>query len=116
MAARQCPQCQARIPAVRVAAYSDSLECRGCSAPLEVSAAARYLATAAGLAAAAALLWWMEPSSRSLGWTVPVLAAFFTFSLVAPAVLMLIGDLVPRTVVAGAPVEEDVGGGHGGHH
>lgn len=113
--ARQCPQCQTRIPAVRVAAYSDSLECPGCSSPLEVAAGARYLASAAGLVGAAGLLWWLAPAGRALDWTVPTLAAFLAYSVVAAVVVMLVGDLVPRAVPPAAPAE-DAAAGHGGHH
>jgi hypothetical protein len=116
--ARQCPRCQTRIPAVRIAAYSDSLECPGCSSPLEVAAGARYLASATGLAGAAGLVWWMTPAERSLDWTVPTLAAFLAYSVTAAVVVMLIGDLVPRTVSPAAPTGNAAAGhgGHGGHH
>lgn len=116
--ARQCPQCQTRIPAVRVAAYSDSLVCPGCASPLEVAVGARYLASAAGLAGAAGLLWWVAPPGRALDWTVPTLAAFLAYSVFAAVVVMLIGDLVPRTAPPAAPVEDAAAGdgGHGGHH
>lgn len=113
--ARECPQCQTRIPAVRVAAYSDSLVCPGCASPLEVAAGARYLASAAGLAAAAAIVWWFAPPPRALEWTVPTLTAFLAYSVVAAVVVMLVGDLVPRKEWAAAPVVGSAAG-DGGHH
>lgn len=115
--ARQCPHCQARIPAVRVAAYSDSLECHSCSSPLEVAAGSRYLATTVGLAVAAGVVWWTEPAGRSLDWTMPVLAGFLAYSGVSAVVTMLVGDLVPRSVTAPAAIEDvSPHGGHGSHH
>ncbi len=58
MAARQCPNCGAVMPAGRVAAYSYDLVCANCQHPLGISELSRNLAAFAGLAAGA-IAWWI---------------------------------------------------------
>jgi hypothetical protein len=81
------------IPAGATAAYSDAVECPGCKAPLDLSTAPRYIATTLGLAAGAAVAWLTRNSTASLGWTVPLVAGFLAYGVVAAFVTLLLGDL-----------------------
>jgi hypothetical protein len=101
MAARQCPNCGAVMPAGRVAAYSYDLVCANCQHPLAISELSRNLAAFAGLAAGA-IVWWIatlrfasEPGG--LGWVWPVFLAYLATSVVAALTLMLAGSLELRT-------------------
>ena len=130
MAVRKCPQCFAVVSAARTLAYSHDLECPGCRAPLEVSAGSRTLATLAGLLASV-LVWRLAGAPASghgeLGWVLPVVYAFFAFSIVAPLTLMFVADLrlrpaEPTAEPEHAPIESgqaEVGHGQhraGSHH
>ncbi|MCL6482472.1 MAG: hypothetical protein K6U02_12180, partial [Firmicutes bacterium] len=99
MAARRCPQCQTKLPAGCVVAFSDGLRCPGCGAFLELSLTSRYLATTAGLAAGALAGWLAAPAAQREfpGWVLPLLLSFLVFSLVSPLVTLLVGDLVVKT-------------------
>lgn len=117
MAVRRCPLCLTKVPAGRVVAYSDGIECPGCKAQLEVSVGTRFLATAAGLIAAT-LVWRLtEASGGMLGWVLPVVYAFLAFSLVAALFIIGTADLRSRPA---EPVAESTpastGHGHGGAH
>ena len=123
MAIRMCPQCGNTVPAARVMALSDGMECPHCQARLEVATGSRIIATVAGLAVAG-LVWWVTRASTNiLGFALPVLLSFLAFGIVSPLVLMLTAAL--RNAPA-APVYEPVAvhGGHGqsvhdhagGHH
>lgn len=118
MAIRQCPQCLTRVPAGQVVAYSNGMECPGCKIQLEVSVGSRILATTLGLVAAA-LVWRAKRMSGGiLGWVLPIVYAFFAFSVVAPLFLMATADL--RSKPAEPPVEPEpmsaASHGHGGEH
>ncbi len=111
---RTCPLCMARVPPGLVAAYSDAVECPGCKRQLEVSAGSRMLATTLGLLAAA-LVWRLTRfASGMLGWVLPMVYAFFAFSVVAPAFLMFTADL--RLKPAAAEPEPAAGHDHAGAH
>ena len=107
MAARQCPNCGAVMPAGRVAAYSYDLVCANCQHPLAISELSRNFAAFAGLVAGA-IVWWIaalrfasEPGA--LGWVWPVFLAYLATSVVAALTLMLAGSLELR---AGDPTPQ----------
>ncbi len=118
MAIRQCPQCLTRVPAGQVVAYSNGVECPGCKIQLEVSVGSRILATTLGLAAAALVWRATRMSGGMLGWVLPMVYAFFAFSVAAPLFLMATADL--RSKPAEPPVEPEsmsaARHGHGGEH
>lgn len=118
MAARQCPQCQQKVPAGWVAAYTDGFRCPNCDTPLEVSTATRYLAITAGLAAGSGAAWLTVPalSDSFPRWVMPLLASFLVFSFVSSLVTMLIGDLVVKKELEPAPVAMETSHAHGSHH
>lgn len=121
---RMCPQCGKTVPATRVIALSDDLECPHCQTRLEVANGSRIVATAVGLVAGW-LVWRItRDSTNILGFALPVLLSFLAFGIVSPLVLMFTAALhtAPK-----APVFEPVAaqGGHaqsvhghasGGHH
>jgi hypothetical protein len=97
VAARQCPNCLTMVPAAEIAARSYDLTCPGCQRPLEISGISRNLA-AFGALAAAALVWGFPRAHFShhasgLGWIMPILYSYLTFSVVAPLLLILLADL-----------------------
>ncbi len=115
MAIRTCPICMNRLAGGEVAAYSDTLECANCKTPLEVSLGSRVVATTLGLLAAW-LAWWLTRSSSGmLGWVLPIVYAFFAYSVVAPLTLMFMADLVIRKALAVAKTAP-AAAGNGGHH
>src|SRR3989442_7424397 len=90
----------AKVSAGQVVAYSDTIECPGCRAQLEVSPVSRVLATTLGLVAAA-LVWRLtRRMGGSLGWGLPMVYAFFAYSVVAPLFLMATADLVTQPAPA----------------
>jgi hypothetical protein len=100
MAARQCPNCGAVMPAGKVAADSYELVCANCQHLLGISELSRNLAAFAGLAAGA-ITWWMvtlrfatEPGA--LGWVWPVFLAYLATSAVAALTLMFAATLELR--------------------
>jgi hypothetical protein len=113
MAVRKCPQCLAVVSRGHAAAYSNSIECPGCKAKLEVSTGSRYLSTLAGLLAAF-LVWRFDGMRHALlGWVAPTLVCFLAYGIVAPVVLMLIADLrLKSEAPPGEPVHEPAGTGH----
>ncbi|MGA8222046.1 MAG: hypothetical protein WB780_10375 [Candidatus Acidiferrales bacterium] len=118
MAARQCPNCLAMIPAGKVVAYSNDLVCPGCQRPLEISDFSRNLAAFAALAAAF-LVWWLAAASllndtSALGWVLPVVYSYFALSIVAPIALILLADLRLKSVDA-TPVHHEVPAPHSPH-
>lgn len=121
LAVRKCPYCLAVVPAGRALAYSNDLECPGCHRPLEISPISRYLSVWIGLAAGAAVWHWAGRStgSEELRWVLLVVYAFLAFSVVAPVVLMLTGDLRLRSVDAvreARPATADAGHGASAPH
>lgn len=117
MAIRRCPLCLTKIPAGHVVAYSSGIECPGCKTQLEVSVGTRFLATAAGLLAAAVVWRLTETSGGMLGWVLPMVYAFLAFSVVAALFMMATADLrsrpaepVPQSTPA--PTSAEHGGAH----
>lgn len=119
MAIRKCPQCLTKVSPGAAAAFSDSIVCPNCKAPLEVAGVTRHIAIWLGLATAAFKYWafkkFLPLDQTSLGWALPVLAAFLSFSFTA-ALVTLFADLRNR-VPEPEPVAATTGHGHGrGHH
>ena len=111
MAIRMCPQCGKTVPATRVMALSDGMECPHCQTRLEVSNGSRMIATVAGLVAAW-LVWRVtRDSTNVLGFALPVLLSFLAFGIVSPLVLMFVASL---RIAPAAPVFTPVAA-HGGH-
>jgi hypothetical protein len=123
MAVRKCPSCLTTVPAGRVAALSNDIECPGCGQPLEISPLSRNIAVVAGLAAAASVYYWAtrpDAADSPLGWALPIVYAFLALSVVAPLVLMATADLRLKAASDIAPTAHaDAAASHspaGGHH
>jgi hypothetical protein len=110
VAARQCPNCLAMVPAGQIAAHSYDLVCPGCQRPLEISDFSRNLAVL--IALAAAMLVWVAASKRfssdtsALGWIMPILYSYLTLGIVAPLLLILLADLRQKSEVAAPGLHE----------
>jgi hypothetical protein len=95
--ARKCPHCFAVFPAKKLLAYSNDLECPSCGTPLEISALSRNVSCFVGLVCAAIV--WRASAAHyrthpgALGWALPVLFSYLTYSVAAPLMLILTGDL-----------------------
>jgi hypothetical protein len=118
VAARQCPNCLAMIPAGEIVAHSNDLVCPGCHKPLEISDFSRNLAAFVALAAGV-LVWWIASSRRAgdtsaLGWILPVVYSYFAYSIVAPIALILFADLRLKSADA-APVPHQIPVAHSPH-
>ena len=123
MAIRMCPHCGNTVPAARVLALSDGMECPHCQTRLEVASGSRMIAVAVGLIAAF-LVWRVSRDSTNIvGFALPVLLSFLAFGIVSPLVLMFTAAL---RMAPAAPIFEPVAaqGAHaqgvhdhaGGHH
>lgn len=109
MAARVCPHCLRVVPAARVLAFSDGMECPHCQAPLEVATGSRMLAVTAGLAAGW-LAWRLtRDSASSLWFALPVLFSILAFGIVSPLVLLFTAALRPAPA---APILEPAEASH----
>ena len=105
----------AKVSAGQVVAYSDSIECPGCKVQLEVSPGSGMLATTLGLVVAA-LVWRLtRRMGGSLGWVLPVVYAFFGYSVVAPLFLMATADLVTKSAAAPSETTAVAAPGATGH-
>lgn len=112
MAARICPHCIRVVPAARVLAFSDGMECPHCQASLEVATGSRMLAVTAGLAAGW-LAWRLtRDSASSLWFALPVLFSILAFGIVSPLVLLLTAALCPAPA---APTPEPAEASHATH-
>ncbi|HXW54122.1 MAG TPA: hypothetical protein VEJ67_00105 [Candidatus Cybelea sp.] len=95
--ARKCPHCFAVFPAKKVLAYLNDLDCASCGTPLEISALSRNLSCFVGLVCAAVT--WRASAAYygahpgALGWALPVLFSYLTYSVAAALTLILTGDL-----------------------
>ncbi len=101
MAARQCPNCGAVVPAGKVAADSYELVCASCQHALGISDLSRNFAAFVGLAAGA-IAWWIvtlnfASQPGALGWVWPVFLAYLAASVVAALTLMVAATLELRT-------------------
>ncbi len=123
MAVRMCPQCGKTVPAARVMAFSDGMECPHCQTRLEVASGSRMIATAVGLVAAWLVWRATRDSTNILGFALPVLLSFLAFGIVSPLVLMFTAALhrapaapVFEAVAAHGGDGQTVHGHAGGHH
>ena len=123
MASRMCPHCGNTVPAARVVAFSDGLECPHCQTRLVVADGSRMIAIAAGLVAAFLTWQFSRDSANILGFALPVLLSFLALGIVSPLVLMFTAALrmAPSAVVIepvvahgghGQPAAHSHGGGH----
>jgi DNA-directed RNA polymerase subunit RPC12/RpoP len=103
VAVRMCPHCGNQVPAVRVMALSDGMECPHCQTRLVVADGSRMVATAAGLVAAWLAWRASRDSTNILGFALPVLLSFLAFGIVSPLVLIFAAAL---RVAPAAPVFE----------
>jgi hypothetical protein len=106
-----CPQCGKTVPAARVMALSDGMECPHCQTRLEVAGGSRMIATAAGLVAAWVVWRITRDSTNILGFALPVLLSFLAFGIVSPLILIFTAALRPALA---EPVFATVAA-HGGH-
>ncbi len=117
MAIRLCPQCLKTVPAGPVVAFSDSLVCPHCQAPLRVSDANKtiggFLALGVGW-----LVWDLtREMTGPLGWALPAVYAFLAYSVSYALYLMFTADLVMRPQDAEpATAVLDAHSAGGGHH
>jgi DNA-directed RNA polymerase subunit RPC12/RpoP len=111
VAARMCPHCGKTVPATRVIALSDGMECPHCQTRLEVGNGSRMIATAVGLGVAWIVWRVTRDSTNILGFALPVLLSFLAFGIVSPLVLMFTASL---RAAPSPPVFEPVAA-HGGH-
>jgi DNA-directed RNA polymerase subunit RPC12/RpoP len=111
VAVRMCPHCGKTVPAARVIALSDGMECPHCQARLEVANGSRMIATAVGLGVAWIVWRVTRDATNILGFALPVLLSLLAFGIVSPLVLMFTASL--RTA-APVPVFEPVAA-HGSH-
>jgi len=97
VAARQCPNCLAMLPAGSVVAYSNDLKCPGCGKPLEISGLSRNIAAFAGLAAGAIVFFAASVhysyEGNALGWVLPIVFSYLALSVVALVALIVLADL-----------------------
>ncbi len=116
MAIRKCPQCLTVVSPGFSVAFSDSLECTGCHAPLTVSEGSRRLAVIGGLAAAT-LTWRLTatPGEGTIAWALAVLYPFLSFSFVTPLLLMTFADLRNREPEIAFDESAHAADSHGGH-
>jgi DNA-directed RNA polymerase subunit RPC12/RpoP len=114
LANRICPQCGQKVPAGRVLALSDGMECPHCHAGLQVATGSRILAIWVGLAAGW-LVWRLTRDSAGvLGAVLPELYAFLAFGIITPIVLAFSAAL--RPVPAMPALEATPATSHGGAH
>ena len=103
MAMRECPQCMKKVPATRVVAYTDHIECPHCQAPLTVALPSRVIGAFIGLGVGWLVYGWAEKSlTGDAAWMLPTLYAFLAYSLIYTFYVMTTADLVMR------PTEPDV--------
>lgn len=95
--ARKCPNCFADVPPTSLLAYSNDLACPSCHSPLGLSNSSRNISAFVALAVAA-VVWRVTTAHYAshpggLDWVLPVLFSYLAYSIVAPLVLVLTGDL-----------------------
>lgn len=123
MAIRMCPHCGNTVPATRVMALSDGLECPHCQTLLRVANGGRMVASGAGLVVAWIVWRITRGSANILGFAMPVLCAVLAFGIVSPFVLAFTAALqiapppqifepVPAHGAHGPSVHDHPGGHH----
>ncbi len=121
MAARTCPQCNARLTGTEVAGYSYGMECPNCHTILEVADGSRYIASTLGFIAAVCVYRFERGmggpgGGNLLGAMLPIVYAYLTMSVISPLVLMGVAEL-RKAPPAPQPISSSSGGGHAtGHH
>ncbi len=121
MAMRECPQCGKKVPATRVVACTDKLECPNCEATLTVALPSRVIGAFIGLGVGWLVYSWARNAATGeMVWVVPALYSFLAYSLVYAVYLMTTADLIRRQVepeaVAPAVTPAAAHGDAGGHH
>ncbi len=123
MAIRICPHCGKTVPATRVMALSDGMECPHCQTRLQVASGSRMVASAAGLVAAWLVWKYTQSSTNMVGFALQVLYAVLAFGIVSPVVLAFTAGLrtapvaqVYQPVPAHGTHGPAVHGHAGGHH
>ena len=115
---RTCPSCNASVSAGEITAYSDTLVCLNCGKPLGVSAISRNLSIALGLVAGW-LVWHFTiraDTNEILGWVLPIVYSYLTFSFVSTLALMASADLLIREAAptaSGTATDSAHGSAHG---
>lgn len=114
---RMCPQCMKQIPPSIAAAYSYSIECPYCHAPLQVSDATRIIGAFASL-----LVGWLVYGITSgpatpVPWLLPQVYAFLAYSFTFAIYVMVTADMVMRSADAPEIVAASAHApAHGAHH
>jgi tetrahydromethanopterin S-methyltransferase subunit D len=99
MAMRECPQCGKKVPATRIVAYTDKLECPHCEATLTVSLPSRVIGAFIGLGAGYLVYSWARNSvSGEAAWVLPAVYSFLAYSFFYTIYLMTTADLIRRQV------------------
>jgi hypothetical protein len=99
MAMRECPQCGKKVPATRIVAYTDHLECPHCEAALTVSLPSRVIGAFIGLGAGYLIYGWAQSSVSGEGaWVLPAVYSFLAYSFFYAIYLMTTADLIRRQV------------------
>ena len=115
MAIRKCPQCLAVVPVGHAAAFSDTIVCPGCRAPLEVASVSRHVGVWLGLVGGT--VGWVVGSGHDqpIGFVLPVLGAVLGYGFVSALVTMLTADLrnrAPESMVEAASASHGSGAAH----
>jgi hypothetical protein len=117
VAARVCPICKKRIPARLVVAYSDSLDCPNCHSLLRLADSSRITGTFFGLGVGFLVWSYAAPGDGNMGWVMPIVYSFLTYSAAYAIYLMVFGEIGTRTAEPEAlPVQAAAAHGHGGGH
>lgn len=118
MAARVCPNCKKKVSAGLVVAYSDSLECPNCHSPLRLADSSRIVGAFFGLGVGFLVWSYAAPGDGTMGWVMPVVYSFLSYSTAYVIYLMAFGEIGTRVAEPEAlPVEVAAAHGHsGGHH
>jgi len=99
VAMRECPQCMKKVPATRVVAYTDHIECPHCEALLTVALPTRVIGAFIGLGVGWLVYGWAQKTlSGDAAWMLPTLYAFLAYSFIYTIYVMTTADLVMRQV------------------
>src|SRR5579864_3933076 len=94
---RECPQCMKKVPATRVVAYTDKLECPHCEALLKVALPTRVIGAFIGLGVGWLVYGWAQNSLMGEeAWVLPTVYSFLAYSVVYTLYVMTTADLVKR--------------------
>ena len=123
MAARTCPYCLTKIPAVTIIVHSYDLVCPGCDRPVEISRISRNIAAFCGLIAGTIGAYMGYQGAiqhhHSIGFVLPVTHAVVFYGVVAAVILLLTADLSlkgePHAAPSHAPGDSSSHGHDHGH-